>query len=259
MPFVILLALAGALVGSFLNICIDRLPARGSIISPPSQCPACRRRLSPAELVPIASYLALRGRCRTCGAPIPRRVPAVEVITALLFAWLGLAMAPSAGLLVAIFYTCVLVVIFFIDLEHRLVLNRVTFPAMAVALAVAGLRTLPGDPLALGNAVPDLARSMAGGAVGFVVLFLPAWLTRGGIGLGDVKLAALMGFALGLPAVLAGLFLGFLAGGIGAIILLATGIRGRRDAVPYAPFLAAGAWLALLYGNQVMVWYLSRF
>jgi leader peptidase (prepilin peptidase)/N-methyltransferase len=130
---------------------------------------------------------------------------------------------------------------------------------MAVALALAGARTLPGDPLTLGNAAPYLAQSLAGGAVGFVLLFLPAWLTRGGIGLGDVKMGALMGLALGLPAVLAGLFWGFLAGGIGAVILLATRIRGRRDAVPYAPFLATGAWFALLYGNQVMAWYFARF
>lgn len=256
---IVLLTLAGALVGSFLNVCIDRLPARESVVTPPSHCPACKRRLSPAELIPVVSYLALRGRCRSCGAAIPRRVLVVEILTALLFGWLGLTMGAASGLAVGIFYTCVLTVIFFIDLEHRLVLNRVTFPAMAIALLLAGARTLPGDPMALGDAVPTLLRSLAGGAVGFVVLFLPAWLTRGGIGLGDVKLGALMGLALGLPAVLAGLFLGFLAGGVGAIILLATGLRGRRDAVPYAPFLATGAWLALLYGNQIMAWYLARF
>ncbi len=256
---IVLLTLAGALVGSFLNVCIDRLPARESVVTPPSHCPACKRRLSPVELIPVVSYLALRGRCRSCGAAIPRRVLVVEILTALLFGWLGLTMGAASGLAVGIFYTCVLTVIFFIDLEHRLVLNRVTFPAMAIALLLAGARTLPGDPMALGDAVPTLLRSLAGGAVGFVVLFLPAWLTRGGIGLGDVKLGALMGLALGLPAVLAGLFLGFLAGGVGAIVLLATGLRGRRDAVPYAPFLATGAWLALLYGNQIMAWYLARF
>lgn len=256
---IVFCALAGAAAGIFLNICIDQLPLRGSPFNPTPHCAACGRRLSPLEMAPVLSYLALRGRCRACGAAIPWRVPLVEGAAALLFAGLWLFYGPGWPLVVATFFTCVLLVIFFIDLEHRLVLDRVTYPASAAALAFSIVRSLPGDPLGLAAVSPQILACVAGGAVGFAIMFVPHWLTKGGIGGGDVKLGALMGFMLGLPAVLAGLFWGFAAGGLGAIVLLATGLRRGRDAVPYAPFLALGAWVGLLCGNQMMSWYLGRF
>ena len=256
---IVLYGLLGAVIGSFLNVCIDRLPACRSLVRPPSHCPSCQRHLTPLELVPVISYLVLRGRCRTCRAEIPWRVPLVEALTAALFAWLWAGLGAGWPLIVASFYTSLLVVIFFIDLEHRLVLNRVTYPAMGLALALAAIRSLPGDPLMLAPIVPGILSALLGGALGFVIVFVPAWITKGGIGGGDVKLGALMGLFLGFPAVFAGLFLGFVGGGLGAILLLATRVRGRKDAVPYAPFLAAGAWIALLYGNQIVAWYAGRF
>jgi leader peptidase (prepilin peptidase)/N-methyltransferase len=254
----LLYAIIGSAVGSFLNVCIDRLPARQSLIQPASHCPSCQRSLNPLELVPVISYLAVRGRCRTCGAPIPRRVLVVEALTALIFGYLWTLYGPGWALIVASVYTGILIVIFFIDLERRLVLNRVTYPTMALALLLSGARALPGDPMGLASVTPNPVSALLGGLIGFAVIFLPAWLSKGGIGGGDVKLGALMGLVLGFPAVLAGLFWGIVAGGVGAVILLVTRVRGRRDAVPYAPFLAAGAWIALLYGNQMMTWYLSR-
>jgi leader peptidase (prepilin peptidase)/N-methyltransferase len=256
---IVLYGLLGAVIGSFLNVCIDRLPARQSLVRPPSHCPTCQRRLTILELVPVISYLVLRGRCRTCHASIPWRVPLVEALTAALFAWLWGGLGTGWPLIVASFYTSLLVVIFFIDLEHRLVLNRVTYPAMGLALVLAAIRSLPGDPLAFGPLVPDIVSALLGGALGFAIIFAPAWITKGGIGGGDVKMGALMGLFLGFPAVLAGLFLGFVGGGLGAVLLLLTRVRGRKDAVPYAPFLAAGAWIALLYGNQIVAWYAGRF
>jgi leader peptidase (prepilin peptidase)/N-methyltransferase len=258
-PLIVLYGLLGAVIGSFLNVCIDRLPDRLSLVRPPSHCPSCQRRLSPLELVPVISFLLLRGRCRTCRAEIPRRALVVEALAAVLFAWLWFRFGPGWPVLAASFYTSLLIVILFIDLEHRLVLNRVTYPAMGAALVLAALRSLPGDPLALAPIAPVILSSLLGGALGFVIIFIPAWITKGGIGGGDVKLGALMGLFLGFPAVFAGLFLGFLGGGVGAVVLLVTRVRGRRDAVPYAPFLAAGAWVALLYGNQIVAWYVGRF
>lgn len=254
-----LYVVAGATVGGLLNVGIDRLPTGRPLATPPPHCEDCDRPLSIWEMAPILGYLALRGRCRTCGAPIPWRILAVEVGTAALFGVLWRLYGPGWPVLVLSAYTAILIAIFFIDLEHRLVLNRVTYPSVALALAFSALRTLPGDPFGLAGAVPGLLACAAGGLAGFVVIFIPAWLTKGGIGVGDVKLGALMGLMLGLPAVIAGLFLGFAAGGLGAIVLLATRTRGRRDAVPYAPFLVVGAWLALLWGNHLMGWYLGRF
>lgn len=257
--YAIFYAILGAVVGSFLNVCIDRLPSRQSLWQPPSHCPSCDRRLTPLELIPILSYLALGGRCRTCGAAISKRVLAVEVLTALLFAWLWNHYGVGMALAVATVYTAILVVIFFIDLEHRLVLNRVIYPSLILALALSLLRSWPGDPLALSPVTPTVINALLGGAVGFLALYLPAWLSRGGMGAGDVKLGAFAGLAVGLPAVVAGIFLGFVAGGAVATFLLLTRLRGRRDPVPYAPFLATGAWVALLYGNQIMGWYRGRF
>jgi len=183
----------------------------------------------------------------------------VEVSTALLFAFLWSRYGQGPALLVTCAYTTLLVVIFFIDLEHHLVLNRVVYPALGLALGLSLLRSWPGDPLGLGEVVPELGAALLGGVVGFGALFLPAWLSGGGVGAGDVKLGAFLGLALGFPAILAGLFLGFVAGGVVAVILLLARLRGRRDPIPYAPFLTAGAWVGMLYGNQIMAWYFGRF
>lgn len=255
----LLYALLGAAVGSFLNVCIDRLPRQESLWRSPSHCLYCGRRLEPLELVPVLSFLVLGGRCRTCGAPIPRRILIVEIGTALLFVLLGSHYGPGPVLWVACTYTAILIVVFFIDLEHHLVLNKVIYPASGLALAISLFRSLPGDPLGLDVVAPAIGAALLGGVVGFVALFLPAWLSGGGIGAGDVKLGAFLGLALGFPAILAGLFLGFLAGGIGAAVLLLARRRSRRDPVPYAPFLTAGAWVGMLYGNQIMTWYFGRF
>lgn len=129
--------LLGLVVGSFLNLCIDRLPRGESILWPGSHCEACGRRLGPLELVPVLSYLLLRGRCRHCGAAIAVRLPLVELVTGLLFALLWPAYGPGGRLLLASLYGAVLVIISGIDLEHQLILNRLVYPASAVALAAA--------------------------------------------------------------------------------------------------------------------------
>ena len=240
----LLYAVLGLVVGSFLNVCIDRLPERASILSPPSHCPACGRRLAPFDLIPLFSYLFLRGRCRYCGAPIPRRVPLVESVTGLLFVLLWYRYGLSLWLLLATLYTCFFIVIFFIDLEHQLVLNRVIYPAIAVALLAI--------PLTPSHTVLEL---LSGGAIGFGLLFLIAFVYPAGMGMGDVKLATLIGLVAGFPAVLAALLISFVAGGLIGGGLLLTGLRGRKDPIPFAPFLVTGGMVAMLYGQQIIDWY----
>ncbi len=249
---VLLYALLGLNVSSFLNVCIDRLPEGGSIVSPPSHCSACGRRLVPLDLIPLFSYLFLRGRCRYCGAPIPRRVLLVEAMTGLLFVllWyrydlsLRQAQGKPLGLLLATLYTCFFVVIFFIDLEHRLVLNRVIYPAIVVALMA-----IPITPN------QDAVKLLAGGLVGFGLLFLIAFIYPAGMGMGDVKLAAFIGLVVGFPAVFVALLISFVAGGSLGGGLLLTGLKGRKDPIPFAPFLVAGGMVAMLYGQQIIDWY----
>jgi leader peptidase (prepilin peptidase)/N-methyltransferase len=246
---VLLYALLGVVISSFLNVCIDRLPERVSIISPPSHCPACGRRLASFDLIPLLSYLLLRGRCRYCGAPIPRRVLLVEAMTGLLFVllWYRAGSPPygfSLGLLLATLYICFFIVIFFIDLEHHLVLNRVIYPAIVVALLA-----IPITPNH--NAV----KLLAGGAIGFGVLFLIAFIYPAGMGMGDVKLTTFIGLVVGFPAVFVALLFSFVAGGLVGGGLLLTGLKGRKDPIPFAPFLVAGGMIAMLYGQQIIDWY----
>ncbi len=242
---VLLYALLGLAVSSFLNVCIDRLPERGSIVSPPSHCPACGRRLAPFDLIPLLSFVFLRGRCRYCGAPIPRRVLLVESTTGLLFALLWYCYGFSLWLLPATLYTCFFIVIFFIDLEHRLVLNRVIYPGIVVALLVI--------PFAPGNSAKEL---LVGGLIGFALLFLIASIYPTGMGMGDVKLATFIGLVVGFPSVFVALLFSFVAGGLVGGGLLLTGLKGRKDPIPFAPFLAAGGMVAMLYGKEIMDWYL---
>lgn len=251
---VLLYALLGLVVSSFLNVCIDRLPERASIVSPPSHCPACGRRLAPSDLIPLFSYLFLRGRCRYCGAPIPRRVLLVEAMTGLLFVLLWYRVgSPPYGLslpedfprlLLATLYTCFFIVIFFIDLEHRLVLNRVIYPAIVVALLAI--------PITAGH---DAAELLGGGAIGFGLLFLIAFIYPAGMGMGDVKLATFIGLVVGFPSVFVALLISFVAGGLVGGSLLLTGLKGRKDYIPFAPFLVTGGMVAMLYGQQIIDWY----
>ncbi len=241
---VLLYALLGLVVSSFLNVCIDRLPEGGSIVSPPSHCPACGRRLTPLDLIPLLSYLFLRGRCRYCGAPIPRRVLLVEAMTGLLFVLLWYRYGLSFWLLLATLYTCFFIVIFFIDLEHQLVLNRVIYPAILVALLA-----IPITPN------HDAVKLLAGGALGFALLFLIAFIYPAGMGMGDVKLATFIGLIVGFPAVFVALLISFVAGGLIGGGLLLTGLKGRKDPIPFAPFLVTGGMVVMLYGQQIIDWY----
>jgi len=240
----LLCALLGLAISSFLNVCIDRLPERASIVSPPSHCPACGRRLAPLDLIPLVSYFLLRGRCRNCGAPIPRRVLLVEAMTGLLFVLLWYHYGSSLQLLLATMYTCFFIVIFFIDLERHLVLNRVIYPAIIVALLA-----IPITPN------HDVVKLVGGGAIGFGVLFLIAFIYPAGMGMGDVKLATFIGLVVGFPSVFAALLISFVAGGLIGGGLLLTGLKGRKDPIPFAPFLVAGGMAAMLYGQQIIDWY----
>ena len=240
----LLYALLGLAISSFLNVCIDRLPERASIVSPPSHCPACGRRLAPFDLIPLVSYLLLKGRCRNCGAPIPRRVLLVEVMTGLLFVLLWCHYGASLHLLLATLYTCFFIVIFFIDLERHLVLNRVIYPAIVVALLA-----IPITPN------HDVVKLVGGGAIGFGVLFLIAFIYPAGMGMGDVKLATFIGLVVGFPPVFVALLISFVAGGLIGGGLLVTGLKGRKDPIPFAPFLVAGGMAAMLYGQQIIDWY----
>lgn len=249
--------LLGLFTGSFLNVCIDRLPRGQSIINPPSHCSACNHKLAILDLVPLFSYLWLRGRCRYCQAPIPLRLPIVEGVTGLLFALLYWKFGLGLELVISLIYACLLIVIFVIDLENQLVLDKITYPSMALALALSFFWPGLGVISALGGgALGRLVSSLAGGALGLVAMALPFIIYRRGMGMGDIKLGALVGLMTGFPLVLIAVLLSWITGGLVAAILLALKIKKRKDPIPFATFLAVSAMVTLLWGQVIWQWYL---
>lgn len=239
---------SGACVGSFLNVVADRLPAGKSIVSPPSHCENCHRQLSADDNIPIFSYLRLRGRCRYCHAIIPQRIFWVEIGTATLFAFLFWRYGFSYLLPVMAVYSCIFIVLTVTDIEHGLLPNRIVYPAIAIALTLALISQFLRLPR-----FPDLKDAAIGGAIGFVFLLIPAIISRG-MGWGDVKLAAFIGLATGFPLVLLALFISIVSGGLTAGILLLLKIKGRKDAIPFGPFLSLGTVVTLLWGNGILAW-----
>jgi len=252
--YTIFFALLGFAVGSFLNVCLDRLPRNESILSPPSHCQACHHRLAAKDLIPLFSYLQLRGHCRYCQAPIPKRLLWVELATGGLFAFLygSYSLTPELGVMA--FYASLFIIIFMVDLEQGLILNKVVYPGMAVALLFALF--LPQSWIGQWPA-PQIANGAMGGAIGFVLLLLIAIISRGGMGWGDVKLAALIGLATGFPLVLVALVIGAILGGLVAVALLIAKKRGRKEAIPFGPFLSLATLVTLLWGSSILDWYLG--
>ena len=238
--------LLGLAIGSFLNVCIWRLPREESIIRPGSHCPACSTVLGVRDLVPVLSWIFLRGKCRFCAARISPRYPAVELLTGGLFLVTYLHYGPSLEMIAAMVFAAFLVAITFIDLDHQIILD-----GMLALLAGAGLI------LQLWTGEVGWVNMLIGVAVGGGLLLFLAVISRGGMGGGDVKFAAALGFWLGWTGILLGLFIGFVSGGVISLLLLVTGIRGRKDFIPFGPFIALGAWITLLYGRKILDWYLG--
>lgn len=239
--------LLGMVIGSFLNVCIDRLPDGQSIVSPRSHCPSCQRPLQAYEMIPLVSYLVLGGRCRTCGEQIPLRVVLVELGTGLLFSLIWLRFGLSWEALFSSVYVSFLIPIALIDLKHQKILNVLSYPAILTAAAAA---------LILHR--ESLGQYLLGAGVGFGVLFLLAAVSPGAMGFGDVKLILFLGLAVGFPRVMVVLFLAFVIGGAAAGILLLAGKVSRKDPIAFGPYLALAGVITLLYGNTIINWWLRR-
>jgi leader peptidase (prepilin peptidase)/N-methyltransferase len=241
---IILLFIIGAIIGSFLNVCIYRLPRHESIVSPGSHCPNCDMPVSWYDNIPLVSYLLLGGRCRRCGDPISFWYPAVELLTAVLFALAGWKFGPNVELLPALLLIAALIVIFFIDLEHYIIPNVVVLPVAVIGLG-AMIAISPDRWLEL----------LAAGLVSGVFFFAIVLIFPKGMGLGDAKMAMMLGFFLGWSVVVA-LFAAFLLGALVGVALIVAGVKGRKSRLPFGPFLAVGAMLALFYGPTLLDKYL---
>ncbi len=239
----------GAIVGSFLNVVSYRLPRHESLISPASHCPKCGTPVKPYDNIPILSWLLLRGRCRSCAAPISPRYPLVEVLTAALCVGAVLAHTSASGVALSVALILLVVPAALIDLEHRIIPNRLTALGAVLALAIGLALDPAGEPERL------IAGAGAGG-----LLLLAALAYPGGMGMGDVKLAGVMGLFLGravAPAILVALLAGVL---VGVVVIAEKGAQqGRKTAVPFGPFLAFGALVGVFAGQPLIDLYVNHF
>ncbi len=261
----ILFTIVGIAIGSFLNVGIDRLPLNKSVIFSPSHCDSCQRRIALVDLIPLLNYLWLRGRCRYCHARIPLRVPLVELLSGALFffAFWRFGLTSQSG--ITAFWCCVFLVIIFIDWEHKLILNKVTYPMAVVALVILTIDSFMPDVMILGNLAflpqdkPSILSGVIGGAVGFSFFLIIFLINPRGMGMGDVKLAGLIGLVMGWPLVIVALLIGIFIGGLAAILLLSLRLKGRKDMIPYGTFLAIGPIIALFWGVDIFRWYQDLF
>jgi leader peptidase (prepilin peptidase)/N-methyltransferase len=249
MPAAISTIFAGALgaaIGSFLNVVAYRLPRRESLVRPGSRCPGCAVPIKLYDNLPLIGWALLRGRCRSCRAPISFRYPLVEALTAALAAAVVLTRHSADGLVLGLVLVAVLVPIALIDLEHQIIPNNITLPA-AIAAVVLGATLHPAG-------IPE--QLIAGAAsAGFLLVFVLAYPR--GMGVGDVKLAGVLGLFLGRYAAIA-LLVGVAVGTVAGVVVMARVgvVRGRKTRVPFGPFLALGGVVALLAGPAMMHWYL---
>ena len=243
----------GLVIGSFLNVVIARVPHRRSLWRPGSACPGCGAAIAWHDNIPLLSFAALRARCRACGISIPWRYPLVEATTAGLFVLAYAVYGATAEGVVAAVFLATLLAITVIDLEHQIIPDVISLPGI-VAGFVASLAT------ARVSWVESLLGILIGGGIFWIIAEASVFfMGQEGMGGGDVKLGAMLGAFLGWKVALLSIFLSVVVGGALALALIASGLRGRKDPIPFGPFLAAGGAAGLLCGERMVRWYLSGF
>ena len=239
-----LIAVFGLVVGSFFNVCIYRIPRKESLAWPSSHCPACSHPLNTLDLIPVFSFIFLRGRCRYCKAHISWRYPVVELLTAVLWILAWLKFGLSLEFLSAAVFLSLGIIITFIDLDQQIIPDVISLPGVIIGLL-----------LALLSGRPPITDALIGAFGGAALLFLVAILSRGGMGGGDAKLLGMIGAFLGWQGAAAALMIGSFAGAITGLLLIALKVIKRRDPVPFGPFLIFGAGIYLFFSEFIIDFY----
>lgn len=269
MIFVIVLVF-GLVIGSFLNVCIARLPHERSIVSPPSHCPRCQTPIRWYDNVPIVSFFILRGRCRKCGLPISWRYPLVELLNGILYVWAFSAFGLSGETALAMLLCSALIVITFIDLDHQIIPDVITLPGMVIGLIAAPFFMSALEPplaLGLGRVLPQAStyltgfiNSLVGLLLGAAPLFLIGWIWEKlrkveAMGGGDVKFMGMVGSFLGWKGAFLTIMLGALTGSVAGVALILFKKHQADKVIPFGPYLALGTLLTLFLGRDIMTWY----
>lgn len=246
------LFISGCILGSFLNVLIYRLPRRQSIIHPPSACPHCGARISPWDNIPVLSYIALGGRCRHCGARISPRYFVVEMLAGAIPALVYLRSGFGPELIVYWALSYVLLVVSFIDLDTRIIPDKVTIPGIVIGLVAAPI-------LGLTTPLGSLLGAVAGGGGLYLVAVAGALaFKKESMGGGDIKLAAMLGAFLGWRSVLLLLFIAFLVGAVAGVFVICSRGPKADHRIPFGPFISLGALITIMWGDAIVAWYLMK-
>jgi leader peptidase (prepilin peptidase)/N-methyltransferase len=238
----------GLIIGSFLNVIIYRLPEGSSIITPPSHCPKCGTRLKVIDLIPVLSFLSTGGKCRYCNTKISIQYPIVELMTGFFFLAAYLKFGFTVQLFIYLLLISALISVTFIDYQYMIIPNKITYPLIVISL----LSAIIFDYL-------TIFQSLLGIVIPSLLLLIVAFIFKGGMGMGDVKLAAAIGGFMGWSYTLAGIFIGSLFGSIIGLSLMGLGIIGRKTRIPFGPFICIGAVIMIFFGDILFNWYLNLF
>lgn len=261
-PMIIpLLFLLGLVMGSFYNLVIFRVPEGKSIVKPRSACPGCGTVLSTGDLIPVFSYIFLKGKCRYCKAKISAQYPLVELLTGLLFIVLYLKFGLTPELFFSAFLMSVLLLVFFIDLKHLIIPNGLVLTGLIGGAVFFALRFWYHDAILAGDAwfSPLLGMVVPSGFLLLVALLGMLIYKGDALGMGDVKIFMPIGLFLGLRLSIVALFFSVFIGGITGLFLILTKIKDRKSHIPFGPFIVAGSFLALLFGHEALAWYMGTF
>lgn len=244
-----LFLLIGLLIGSFLNVCICRIPDNRSIVFPASHCPTCKASLKPRDLVPVLSWLLCRGRCRYCGEPISVQYPIIESLNAILYVLLYIRYGLSMELIFFCILGSTLLVIAAIDFFHEIIPDRLNL----LCVVLGGVFVLTSQ------AGPGWFDGLLGLLLGGGLFLLIAIVTNGAMGGGDIKLMGALGLWFGWKGILLIMFLSFILGAVLSIGLIILKIKKRNEYIPFGPFISLAAWIVILYGDTLFHWYMSTF
>ena len=245
-------ALFGLVIGSFLNVVVYRVPNGLSVVHPPSACPNCHSEIRHRDNVPVFGWLWLRGKCRDCSEPISVRYPVVEAGTALVFGWFAWGVGPRWVLIGYLWFAAVTIALGLIDFDTKRIPNRILLPGSVVGLILLAIGA------AADSAWPDLGRAVLAGLAYFIGFLIVALIIPRGFGMGDVKLAFLLGLFAGFQswrALIVGVYGAITVGGLIAIVLLIARRVDRNTAIPFGPSMILGCWIAILYADPVLSWY----
>ncbi|MDD5773172.1 MAG: prepilin peptidase [bacterium] len=250
MPLIVFIF--GLCIGSFLNVCISRLIHDESIVFPASHCPKCRKKIKWYDNIPVVSFLLLKGKCRNCFERISWQYPIVEILTAVIFLCIFTKWGFSRELIVYNLFVSGLLVIAFIDAKTTFIPDVITIPGMIAGLILKVIFAF------IDKSFTNLFDAGSGMILGLAVFGFIVIVSRGGMGIGDIKLAGLIGVFLGLKNTFSTIWLSFILGGIVGIFLLVSKLKGRKDAIPFGPYLVMGALISMFWGENILNWWLGH-